>query len=66
MLMLILDKLDKDVVELQRGFVLAEPSRVRHIFEEYLNKWTGKNWMCEGYCPYKEKCAIMRAQEPAS
>jgi len=61
---LILDKLDKDAVEIQRGFKLG-PSRVRHIFDdkEYLNKWTGKNWMCEGYCPYKEKCAIMREKE---
>jgi hypothetical protein len=62
----ILDKLDKDTLELQRGFESRDPSRVRHIFDdkEYISRWTGKNWMCEGYCQYKEKCAVMRNQLP--
>jgi hypothetical protein len=62
---LILDKLDKDVVELQRGFECGDPSQVGHIYDnpEYINRWTGKRWMCEGYCPYAEKCAVMRGSE---
>jgi hypothetical protein len=62
---LILDKLDKDILELQRRFESRDPSRVRHIYDdkEYRSR-TGRNWMCEDYCPYKEKCAIMRNQLP--
>jgi hypothetical protein len=41
---IILDKLDKDVLEFQHGFELG-PSYVRHIYDdpEYKNRWTGKN-----------------------
>jgi hypothetical protein len=65
---LILDKLDKDVLELQRGFKLG-PASVRHIYNdiEYINKFTKKNWLCDGgYCPYADKCAVMREREKES
>jgi hypothetical protein len=62
---LILEKLEQDMLELQRGFKLG-PQYVRHIYNdvEYWNKWTGRNWLCDGgYCPYADKCAVMRAKE---
>jgi hypothetical protein len=63
----ILNRLDNQAQELQKGFELADPSRVRHIAEDpdYVNPWTKTNWLCEKFCPYKEKCDIMRAQEKA-
>jgi len=60
----ILDKLDKDATELSKGFESGDPSQVRHIYnKEYISRWTTQNWMCRNYCPYSEKCAIMRAKE---
>jgi hypothetical protein len=59
----ILDRLDKQAQELQKGFQLSDPSKVRHIADDpdYINPWTKTNWMCSGYCQYKEKCDMMRA-----
>jgi hypothetical protein len=62
---LILEKLEQDITELSRGFKLG-PESVRHIYndKEYKNRYTGRNWLCDGgYCPYADKCAVMRAQE---
>ena len=42
---------------------LTPPPFTRHIYynEEY--KYTKENWMCKNYCPYKEKCDVIRAKE---
>ena len=54
----ILDKLDMDSSELQKGFESGDPSQVRHIYydKQYISRWTGENWMCKNYCPYKGPC----------
>jgi hypothetical protein len=61
----ILDKLDKDASELQKGFESGDPSQVRHIYhdKQYISRWTGENWMCKNYCPYKGPCDLTRAKE---
>jgi hypothetical protein len=65
---LILDKLDKQASELKHTFELGDPSQAPHIADdpEYLNRFTKTNWMCSGYCQYKEKCDIMRVQEKST
>ena len=52
-------------VNFRKGFESGDPTQVRHIYynEEYLNKYTKENWMCKNYCPYKEKCDVIRAKE---
>ncbi len=64
----ILDKLERDALELEGGIVAGKPEYVGHIAADldYMiktpaGKSTGRNWLCSG-CEFKDRCDIMRAE----
>lgn len=59
----ILEKLELDATELQKGLDERDPSKVRHIAyeREYMNK-VGQNWVCNN-CDFFNLCSTMRAKE---
>ncbi len=62
----ILEKLERDATELQRGLDERDPSLVRHVAydKEYMNR-LGRNWVCEN-CDYSSLCSALRAKERES
>jgi CRISPR/Cas system-associated exonuclease Cas4 (RecB family) len=63
----ILDKLERDSLELEGGIVSKHPEYVKHIATdlEYMikvnGKSTGRNWLCSS-CDFKKECDAMRAE----
>lgn len=57
----ILQRLEKDAAELQRGITEQNPSLVKHSARDPTYIYYGTNWLCNK-CPYKNDCDAMRRQ----